>query len=364
MPLNATDAEKNHFRSDAPWLKDTAAFSARMELPLKSSNRMGYFDPWVAPVIAAVPPNEVAHFQCPMHDGILSEKAGVCPVCGMELVPIQIGVRTVLHDAPYDLRLDTQVQFARTADLEQRNVERDPLEQRLIFTPEKSGELLHNLPVVHEHPMHVTIVSSDLNYFDHVHPVPQADGSLQIDYHFPQAGHYLVYAEYFPTGQRDQAFRFPLAIDQPTGPVSEPELEITPASAKPIAGHPEMTAEMIAQPRTLTAGTHAMLLFRLTDHGQPVTDLEPYMGAMGHCAILSEDTQSFLHCHPEQLYPTTADSRGGPEIAFHTAFPHPGKYKVWGQFKRNGKVVIADFVVQVGSSFLPPRVVNFILNDY
>jgi hypothetical protein len=87
------------------------------------------------------------------------------------------------------------------------------------------------------------------------------------------------------------------------------------------------------------------------------------MGAMGHCAISSQDTQSFLHCHPEQLYPTAPDSRGGPEIAFHTEFPRPGKYKIWGQFKRDGKVVVADFVVDVHCSLLPPKVVNFILND-
>jgi hypothetical protein len=133
---------------------------------------------------------------------------------------------------------------------------------------------------------------------------------------------------------------------------------------KTIDSHPGMTVEMIPQPRTLTAGTHSMLLFRLSDHGQPVIDLQPYMAAMGHCAILSEDTQSFLHCHPEQVYPTTADSRGGPDIAFHTTFPHPGKYKVWGQFKRDGKVIVADFVVDVKSPILPAKVVNFILNDY
>ena len=100
VPLQATDHQATHFTAAAPWMKDTAAFSARMELPVGRGSIMGYFDPWVAPVIAAVPPNEVAHFQCPMHDGILSEKAGICPVCGMALVPIQIGVRTILHDPP------------------------------------------------------------------------------------------------------------------------------------------------------------------------------------------------------------------------------------------------------------------------
>ena len=54
---------------------------------------------------------------------------------------------------------------------------------------------------------------------------------------------------------------------------------------------------------------------------------------------------------------------GGPVIAFHTLFPKPGRYKIWAQFKRGGKIVVADFVVDVRDSFLPPNVVNFILND-
>ena len=44
---------------------------------------MGYFDPWVTPVIHPIPPNEVAKYQCPMHDGMQSEKPGFCPLCGM-----------------------------------------------------------------------------------------------------------------------------------------------------------------------------------------------------------------------------------------------------------------------------------------
>jgi uncharacterized membrane protein len=366
VPLRATDASCTHFRTAAAWLKDTPAFSARMQLPVGHGIRMGYFDPWVAPVVAAVPPNEVARFQCPMHDGILSEKPGDCPVCRMQLVPIQHGVRTVLHDPPFDLALVTQKQYSPTANLLRNSaMVVDDLNPRLIFTPLQSGRLFANLPVVHEHPLHMTVVSSNLEFFDHVHPVPQRDGTLQIDYRFPSAGRYLVFAEYFPSGQRDQAFRFPITVgDCPAGDGKLPQLQISPVSAKQVTGHPEMTAELLTQPRVLTAGTHAMLLFRLTDQGQPVIDLQPYMAALGHCAIVSQDTQTFLHCHPEQLYPTTPDSRGGPEIAFHTEFPKPGKYKIWGQFKRNGEVIVADFVVQVSRPILPARVVNFILNDY
>ena len=360
VPLKPVRGEASHLTADAPWLADVAAFSARIKL---ADGRAGFFDPWVSPVVAAVPPNEVARYQCPMHDGVLSERPGVCPLCGMTMVPVQTGVRRVLHDPPYGLTLAAAVEPAATASTGVVDPTPDPLQRRLTFTPRKDGQLLHPLPVVHEHPMHLTVVSTDLVRFDHVHPVPQPDGTLQLDYRFAAPGHYLVYAEYMPTGERDQVFRFPLDVGVPPAPLAPADLRPSVATAEPIPSEPDLTAELVCQPRVPLAGTHTMLLFRLSDRGQPVTDLQPYMGAMGHCAIISQDTGMFLHCHPEQLFPPHADSRGGPDLAFHTEFPAPGLYKIWGQFRRDGRVVVADFVVRVDRSVLPPRMVNFILGD-
>ena len=66
--------------------------------------------------------------------------------------------------------------------------------------------------------------------------------------------------------------------------------------------------QLVPQPRTIYAGLHTELLFRLSDAvGQPVSDLQPYLGAMGHCVAISEDTTLYLHSHPEQLH--TPDGR-------------------------------------------------------
>jgi hypothetical protein len=122
--------------------------------------------------------------------------------------------------------------------------------------------------------------------------------------------------------------------------------------------------ELILQPRELVATRHAHLAFRLSRDGKPVTDLWPYIGAMGHCVIISEDTQSYLHSHPEQFTAAPApDERGGPVVAFHTAFPKPGRYKVWGQFKRGDEIIVADFVVNVEKPILPRWLVNALFFD-
>ena len=108
VPLTAIDdsSPASHFSAVVPALKNASAFCARAALPIGSSMKMGYFDPWVVDLIHPIPPNETPAYQCPMHDGILSETPGVCPLCGMPLVAYQRYPRQTLHDPDYGMRLD------------------------------------------------------------------------------------------------------------------------------------------------------------------------------------------------------------------------------------------------------------------
>jgi uncharacterized membrane protein len=344
----------SHFSAVAPFMKNTAAFCARVALPVGSAMRMGYFDPWVSALINPVPPNELARYQCPMHDGIISVNPGVCPVCGMQLMPIRRTPPTYLHLPDYDMRLD-----------DVRAVSGKPV--LLRFTPLYQGQLYRHLLVVHEHPMHLIIVAADLSSYDHVHPLPQPDGTLALSYTFATPGNYLLYSDVTPQGQRAQIFRIPLTV-YPADPrtellVDSQPLEPSPSLAKPLEDDPTMTAQLIFQPRIPMAGIETHFIFRLTQNDQPVIDLHPFMGAMAHCIIISQDTSVFLHCHPEQLQAPTPDARAGPDIPFGTIFPKPGRYKIWGQFMRGQKMIVVSFVVDVKSPILPPRMINFLLDD-
>src|SRR5918996_183309 len=65
------------------------------------------------------------------------------------------------------------------------------------------------------------------------------------------------------------------------------------------------------------------IVFSISDaSGNPITDLEPLMGAGGHSVIISSDIQEFLHVHPtEEVKP---DWKGGLHITFGTSFPKLG----------------------------------------
>jgi hypothetical protein len=76
--------------------------------------------------------------------------------------------------------------------------------------------------------------------------------------------------------------------------------------------------------------------------GKAVTDLEPYLGAMAHFVLISEDTRSFLHAHPLEEAGAKVSS-----VSAHTRFPEAGLYKVWVQLQRRGQVVTVPYVLRV-----------------
>jgi uncharacterized membrane protein len=355
--LDADDT-RTRFTGTAPFLANLMAFSARAELPVGGAMTMGYFDPWVTPAVRPVPPNRVAAFQCPMHDGIISESPGACPLCGMALVPLRRVPVAALHAADYDMRLETEPAAAQVAAGDA---------VLLRFIPSQAGGRLHGLTVVHEHLLHLIVVSADFDFFDHVHPTLEPDDSLALVYTFPRPGPYLLYAEINPAGQRAQVFRLPVVAQAHEGApdlaTNSPALTPSPALSKQVDTDPSMTAELRFQPRTPVSGMETHFLIRLSKDGRPVNDLEPYIGAMAHGVLISQDSGTFLHCHPEQLMTPGPSARGGPDIPFATFFPRAGRYKLWVQFKRQGRTGFVSYVVDVKPPILPASVMRFFLQD-
>lgn len=75
--------------------------------------------------------------------------------------------------------------------------------------------------------------------------------------------------------------------------------------------------------------------------GQPVTDLEPYLGSIGHVVILTKDGERYMHVHADEGQGT------GLDATFETVLPKSGIYKIGGQFQRNNQVFTVAYVVNV-----------------
>lgn len=80
-------------------------------------------------------------------------------------------------------------------------------------------------------------------------------------------------------------------------------------------------------------------------NGEPLTQLEPYLGAFGHLVSLRTADLAYLHTHPAQE--ATAGERGGPQVRFGTTFPTAGTYRLFLDFRVDGAVRTAEMTVEV-----------------
>jgi hypothetical protein len=265
-----------------------------------------------------------AQFWCPMHPGERSDTRGTCAICRMALVRMP---PAEFKTYPVDLRVTPTLTGARL-----RLAVTHPASPR-----QGSGQarqVVRKFAIVHERPMHLFLVGDDLEYFAHEHPAPQRDGVFMLDVRLPRPGPYMAIAEFLPEGGTPQTFQQLFTTGEPFGRTPSPAVDVTP---KVVDG---MRVSVDAS--AVKAGDSKALVFRIDDvaSGAPVTDLEPYLGASAHLLVVPVDLTEALHGHP------TEDVRG-PSIAFAPLVPREGRYKVWIQFQRGGRVSTAAFVIPV-----------------
>jgi len=200
----------------------------------------------------------------------------------------------------------------------------------LITGPD--GRPVTDYQEVHEKELHLIAVRDDLSGFNHVHPKRAADGTWETTLNLTP-GTWRVYADSQPVGLTAQV-------------VLAATLTVT-GSASPVAlPSPALTAEVDGYTVSLPASTGELwqgeqeLAFTITRNGQPVTDLEPYLGAYAHVVVLRQRDLAYHHVHPE-------DGPAGPTVVAHAEFPTNGRYRAYVEFVHNGKIHRAEFTLEV-----------------
>jgi Heavy metal binding domain len=270
---------------------------------------------------AATAPTAPQDYVCPMDKDVRSDKPGFCPRCGMKLV---LGIP---DDIEYPLELKTQPPVFRAGE-----------KVRLAFriVDPRTGKTVDHFEIVHEKLFHMFIVSDDLQYFVHDHPVPQPDGTFLYDETFPKPGMYRVVGDFYPTGGTPQLIAKTVIVPDPTG---APVKLVNDAVLKPELGasHCEnIDVELTTDPPQPIAGMKTLLFF----HIKPADGIEKYIGAWAHMLVASDDLIDLIHDHP-----FIAD--GGPQMQFNIIFPRARTYRIWVQFQRKGVVNTASFTVPV-----------------
>ncbi|MEG3900934.1 hypothetical protein QUB19_02155 [Microcoleus sp. B4-C5] len=209
----------------------------------------------------------------------------------------------------------------------------------VIEVQNKEGKSIADFDKFQEQLMHLIVVSDDLQYFNHIHPTYKGNGRFEVQTDFPGSGGYTLFSDYKPAEKSEQVSVLKMQVPGQALALSKVDMATTKTSGN-------TKANLTFSQRQIKAGQGVNLIFNLQDasSNQPLKDLQPYLGERGHLVILKQSSPltkaDYIHAH------ALKDTPAG-EVHFMTSFPQPGKYKLWGQFNRNGQIVTADFWVKV-----------------
>lgn len=243
-------------------------------------------------------------------------------------------------------------------------------------------------PLIPDHGklMHMFVISDDLRAFAHLHPT--TTDTVRFTAWKPPlpGGRYHVYGDVVHESGFGQTLTAPLTLQPRTAEPSSGSrgddswhVSVVAASSG-AASDRETTIRWDRGAAPLVAGRAAPLRFSVTDlAGNPVA-LEPYMGMPAHAVVMRDDRSVFIHLHPSGTVPmaakrsfdlrtptdtiagelsrrvtatdsaASADHTGmamGNTVSFPYAFPNAGKYRIWVQVKRSGRVITGAFDAEV-----------------
>ena len=211
---------------------------------------------------------------------------------------------------------------------------------------------LDDLVPDHGHVMHLFLVEwPGMDRVFHLHPEQTAPGYFATSLPAVPHGMYRIYGDVV----HESGF-----AETAVGEVKLADVVGQPVSGDDAAG-PSLPADgyrMVWHDEKPIIATQLNLFsFEiLGPDGKPVNDLEPYMGMGGHAEFIKEDGSVFAHVHPagsvsmasvavasQAAMMAMHETNPGPVVSFPYGVPTAGKYRIFVQMKRAGKVETGEF---------------------
>lgn len=256
-------------------------------------------------------------FVCPMHPEVTGAKGEKCSKCGMELQAVSQPDTAEL--AVKISTMPTVVEAGKATALS------------IAITNQKKSVPLEE---VHEMKLHLLVVDEELTWFDHLHPVEQADGTYKVSETFPTGGNYLLFSDYKPVGLAGAVDMQKIEVK---GTTAASVLDLKPKSVAVVDGY----TVTLLNGNGFKTNQNQGLQFTIEKEGEKFqeSDMQNYLGATAHIVMIGKADKDFLHIHP--------DSDKQFPIAAQTNIKKSGWYRMWVQFKIKGKLHTADFTVNV-----------------
>jgi hypothetical protein len=113
-----------------------------------------------------------------------------------------------------------------------------------------------------------------------------------------------------------------------------------PEPLPPAGDQDQVKGLTVTRSGDLSTSADSDSIVTVADDGQPVTDLEPAHGALGHAVVIRPSDLGYLHMH-------STGQGSGPQLDFQGAVPDKGDYRLFVDFYRKDKPYLAEFTVQV-----------------
>lgn len=197
------------------------------------------------------------------------------------------------------------------------------------------GLAVTGFEVRHERELHLVVVSRDLATYHHLHPERAPDGTWSVALPALAPGAHHAFASFAPAGGPDLTLSTGLLVPGLAG-----------AAPLPVTG-PTVTVdgyEVTLDAPGIAPGAASTVTLTVARDGAPVTDLEPYLGALGHLVALRAGDLAYAHVHPVEA------EGSGPSVAFVLDLPSPGDYRLFFDFAHAGTTHNAAFTLPVPPS--------------
>jgi hypothetical protein len=216
--------------------------------------------------------------------------------------------------------------------------------------------------------MHLFLASEDGRAMAHLHPVTSDSVVFRSLLPPLPPGAYRVFADIVQESGFTQTLTSSVTVPatvKSNGTLSD--VDDSWASRSPAVNRVALNDDtQLAWARDSTmpiqARAEAGLRFVVERPTDDTASLQPYLGMLGHAAVVRDDGQVFIHLHPMGTISPAAQQRlsgASPHNESHTmmarsdtlrfpyAFPEPGRYTIWVQVKRKGQVLTGSFAANV-----------------
>ena len=175
---------------------------------------------------------------------------------------------------------------------------------------------------------HLIVVRRDMTIYQHLHPKLESDGTWRVEgFTLPEPGVYRAFVDVVVEGQ-------PTTLGYDLFASGSWEADPRPASTRSATAE-GYDVELLTE--EITARQRSRLTFEVQRNGDPVSELDEYLGALGHLVALREGDLAYLHVHPEDTAPD------GGRVEFSARFPTTGRYRLFLQMKPDGNLITTSF---------------------